>query len=90
MNTGLRARVYRAMRTHDEYGPLLLTAARAGDFTAHYLEAAGYAGREFNIREGAGTVTIEVAGVPEDAMAQVAARLREHVCVGVELSVVVG
>ena len=90
MNTGMRGRVHRAMRTHDEYGPLLLTAARARDFTAHYLAAGCYTKHEFNIREGVGTVTIEVTGVPEDAMARVAARLREHVCVGVELSVVVG
>ena len=78
------------MITHDSNGPLLLTAARAQSFVAHYLEGEGYPGHEFAIREGAGTVTIEVAGVPEDTMAKVAARLREHLLVGVELDVVAG
>ena len=76
------------MITHDASGPLLLTVARARPFTEHYLAAEGYGAHGFAIQEGAGAVTIEVAGVPDDAMARVAARLREHVCVGVALEVV--
>lgn len=78
------------MITHDASGPLLLTTARARPFTEHYLAAEGYGVHGFAIQEGAGTVTIEVAGVPDDAMARVAARLRDHVCVGVALDVVTG
>lgn len=78
------------MVTHDTSGPLLLTVARARPFIAYYLTDEGYRGHEFTVYEGIGTVTVAVAGVPEETMARIAARLRDHVCVGVKLEVIAG
>ena len=77
------------MVTHDSNGPLLLTAARAQPFIAHYFAAEGFPEAKFRIIDSiSGTVTIAVVDVPRETMATVETRLREHVCVGVRLWVV--
>lgn len=91
MNTASGAGVHGGMvTTHDASGPRLLTVSRSRAFVAHYLAAAGFPGHEFRIREQPGSVTIEVAGVSDDAKVAVARSLRNHVCVGVELTVIDG